>query len=229
MATLTRNSPSIPHTSFDLDAVARVTGLSASQLQRWDRSGFFRPSQADPNRRRPGSRIYSREDLVALRTIAKLREAGVPLRRIKTILDLMQPDENGNWPARGFWVVADRVYLSPLDAEVAAGRSGQMHGPATLDLTAVVADVTEAMARLSERRPEEIGRVVRRRGIMRGVPIIAGTRIPTKTVAWFHGHGYSLTEILDNYPRLTPRDVEAAIAFECERATLALEPALAHD
>jgi uncharacterized protein (DUF433 family) len=56
--------------------------------------------------------------------------------------------------------------------------------------------------------------VTRNRWIMSGVPIIAGTRIPTETIAWFHDNGYALDWILENFPRLTPEDVQAAIAFE---------------
>jgi uncharacterized protein (DUF433 family) len=70
--------------------------------------------------------------------------------------------------------------------------------------------------------------VIRRRAIMQGVPIIAGTRIPTETIAWFHDHGYSLGEILENYPRLTPQDVEAAIAFEDQHEKNSFAPTLVH-
>ena len=61
--------------------------------------------------------------------------------------------------------------------------------PTTIELKSVIADVAEAIERLRERRPEHIGQVTRNRGILGGVPIIAGTRIPTETIAWFHGHG----------------------------------------
>jgi uncharacterized protein (DUF433 family) len=105
------------------------------------------------------------------------------------------------------------VGRSPDDAPE-ADKGAARKRTTTIDMAAVAGEVEEAIRRLPERLPEEIGQVVRRRGIMRGVPIIAGTRIPTETIAWFHGHGYSLTEIIENFPRLTPRDVEAAIAFE---------------
>ena len=91
----------------------------------------------------------------------------------------------------------------------------------------MLVETDKAIGRLSERLPEEIGQVVRHRGIMQGVPIIAGTRIPTETIAWFHDHGYSLREILENFPRLTPEDVEAAIAFETQQEKT-LAPTLAH-
>jgi DNA-binding transcriptional MerR regulator len=205
---------SIPLTAFDIDTTARVTGLSVSNLQRWDRIGFFHPSLADPNRRRPGSRLYSRNDLKVLRTVARLREAGVPLAQIKPVLPLLALDhENGSWPSGAFHVIGRRIYRSPDDAPE-ADKGAARKRTTTIDMAAVAGEVEEAIRRLPERLPEEIGQVVRRRGIMRGVPIIAGTRIPTETIAWFHGHGYSLTEIIENFPRLTPRDVEAAIAFE---------------
>jgi uncharacterized protein (DUF433 family) len=102
------------------------------------------------------------------------------------------------------------------EAIEAANRTGQAR-PITIDLASVAVDVDEAIARLPERLPEEIGQVIRRRAIMRGVPIIAGTRIPTETIAWFHDQGYSLAWILKNYPRLTPRDVQAAVDYENAR------------
>jgi uncharacterized protein (DUF433 family) len=228
MATSVRNVASIPLTAFDIHAVARVTGLSISQLQQWDRTGFFHPSLADPNRRRPGSRIDSRNDVIVLRIIAKLRETGVPLARLKPVLDLLLSDrkEKATWPACAVDVVDKRIYVSKDDAIRAANQSGQMDEPTTIDLASVIAEVEEAVERLGERRPEQIGQVIRKRAIMGGVPIIAGTRIPTETIAWFHSNGYPLTEILANFPRLTPRDIEAAVAFETEREANTSEPIL---
>lgn len=88
--------------------------------------------------------------------------------------------------------------------------------PLTVDLDEVKALVEQDVRKLAERGPEEIGQVMRNRWIMSGVPIIAGTRIPTETIAWFHDNGYALDWILENFPRLTAEDIEAAIAFEKE-------------
>ncbi|MGH2615119.1 MAG: DUF433 domain-containing protein, partial [Thermomicrobiales bacterium] len=205
MGTTTRNGGTIPLTVFDIHAVSRVTGLSVPQLQRWDRTGFLHPSLADPNRRRPGSRIYVKSDVLTLAAIARMRAAGVPMRQIEPVLPLLAPDreEHGEWPARAFHIAANRVYLSQDEATEAANRAGQVR-PVTIDLASVAVDVDEAIARLPECLPEEIGQVMRRRAIMSGVPIIAGTRIPTETIAWFHDNGYTLDWVLENYPRLTP-------------------------
>jgi uncharacterized protein (DUF433 family) len=145
------------------------------------------------------------------------------------MLDMLVSDckVKDTWPTCAFHVVDKRIFLSWDDATTAAAQSAQ-HQPTTIDLASVIAEVEEAVARLGVRRPEQIGHVTRNRAIMGGVPIIAGTRIPAETIAWFHGNGYSLAEILANFPRLTPTDIEAAVAFEDERETNTSEPILVH-
>jgi uncharacterized protein (DUF433 family) len=228
MVTATHLAETIPLTALGIHHTARVTGLSVNQLQRWDRNGFFQPSFADPNRRRPYSRVYARNDVLALGMIARLREAGAPLTQIKPLLPLLAPDEHGDWLTRCFHVVGKRVYVSRDEAIAAARQRGEFAEPACIGTESVIFELKEAIARLQERQPEHIGRVTRNRGIMGGAPIIAGTRIPTETIAWFHSHGYSLTEILENFPRLTAKDVEAAVAFENEQRPKAPEPLLVH-
>jgi uncharacterized protein (DUF433 family) len=228
MDTVARNTGKIPLTAFDIEAAARVTGLSVSQLQRWDRSGFFHPSLADPNRRRPGSRIYSRDDLVALRAIATLRGARVPLSTLAALPRLLAQRANGEQPTRCLHVVGGRLFLSREEAIASTRRVGSQGELTTIDVESIAAEVESAIARLGERKPDEIGRVTRRRAIMDGVPIIAGTRIPTETIAWFHDHGYSLSDILENFPRLTAEDVNAALAFEHREVPNTPEPILAH-
>ena len=40
---------------------------------------------------------------------------------------------------------------------------------------------------------------------------LAGTRIPVHAIKSFHDHGYSVSEIIGEYPDLTSEDVEAAL------------------
>lgn len=209
---------------FTADTVARLTGLSVRQLQRWDRTGFFTPSLADPHRRRPHSRVYSFEDVVGLRTIATLRAEGVSFPELKKVRALFAPGANRGWSSRRFYVVGKHVFFTHGDAVVAAKPFGQQVVPAVLDLGRVAADVEEAVRQLPLRRPEQIGRVTRDRWIMNGVPVVAGTRIPTATIAWFARNGYDVDAILAEFPRLTPEDVRVAVAFE-EGATVGAEQA----
>jgi uncharacterized protein (DUF433 family) len=207
----------LPLVAFTTRLVADLTGLSVSQLQRWDRNGFFQPWRADPNRRRPHNRIYSLPDVVALRAIAELRKAGASFAEVRRVRNMLVPDESGDWPVRSFHVVGSHIFVSRDEALSAQGEGSRQGELVTVDLDEVTAIVEQGVRKLAERRPEEIGQVTRNRWIMSGVPIIAGTRIPTETVAWFHDNGYALDWILENFPRLTPEDVQAAIAFEKDR------------
>lgn len=203
-----------PLIAFTADTVARLTGLSIRQLHRWDRSGFFVPSFADPQRRRPHSRIYSFVDVVALCTIAKLRAEGVSFPDLRKVRRFFASGSNEDWAKRQFYVVGKRVFFSHEDAVLAARPLGQRLDRTILDLGGIANDVERAVRQLPDRAPSQIGQVTRDRLIMGGAPVIAGTRIPTATVDWFHRHGYGTEAILREFPRLTPVDVAAAIAFE---------------
>lgn len=49
--------------------------------------------------------------------------------------------------------------------------------------------------------------------IMGGSPCVRGTRIPTRAIRHFHEDGYTVAQIIGEYPSLTTEDVEAAIAY----------------
>ena len=50
-------------------------------------------------------------------------------------------------------------------------------------------------------------------GVMLGKPVIRGTRIPVELILRKLGEGATEQELLDGYPRLTPDDIRAAMAF----------------
>ena len=56
---------------------ARLTGCSTAQLDAWRRIGLLVPDDADP------AGPYSFRDLVALRMVASLLDAGLPMPRIR--------------------------------------------------------------------------------------------------------------------------------------------------
>lgn len=217
-----------PLIAFAVDTAAGLTGLSVRQLQRWDQTGFFQPWRADPNRRRPYSRIYSYDNVITLRMIARLREAGVSLASIKPVLPWLASNETANWSERCMFVVGNRVFLTREEAIGGADQAKQQGKLSAIPLGSVVAEVDAAVEQLRRRTPEQIGQVARNRGILRGAPTIAGTRIPTATIAWFHDNGYTLDWILKEFPRLTAEDVRVAVEFERDREVGSPEPVLAH-
>ena len=203
-----------PLIAFTSDTVSRLTGLSIRQLHYWDRTGFFVPAFADSNRRRPHSRVYSFVDLVGLRTIAELRAKGVSWPSLHKVHSFFRDQGNIDWAKRKFYVVGQSVFFTHDEAIIAARPLGQSVHPTMLDLGPIVEEVERAVQSLPIRTADQIGQVTNDRLIMNGEDIIAGTRIPTATIDWFHRHGYSSAEIQEEFPRLTAADIEVAINRE---------------
>jgi uncharacterized protein (DUF433 family) len=59
-------------------------------------------------------------------------------------------------------------------------------------------------------------RVTRNPQILRGKPIIRGTRVPVYLIVDFVAHGMTPAQIVEDYPDLTLEDVEAALAFAAQ-------------
>ena len=60
--------------------------------------------------------------------------------------------------------------------------------------------------------------------VMLGKPVIRGTRIPVELILRKLSEGADEAELLDAYPRLTPDDIRAALAYAAD--TLAHEETL---
>ncbi len=74
---------------FGVAAVLRLTGVSYRNLDYWARTALVR-SSIRPAAGKGSRRVYAFEDLVALRVVARLREAGVPLQAIRRAVRYLQ-------------------------------------------------------------------------------------------------------------------------------------------
>lgn len=52
--------------------------------------------------------------------------------------------------------------------------------------------------------------------VMLGKPVIKGTRIPVELILRKLGEGIAENELLDAYPRLTRKDIQAAMTYAAE-------------
>jgi DNA-binding transcriptional MerR regulator len=104
--------------SFSTAEAARLTGLSARQLDHWDRKGFLRPSLE----RASGygsTRRYSFADVVRLRVAARLRANGVGLARIRKCTEaLARLDPEADLGRARLMVVGSAVLWARTDREV---------------------------------------------------------------------------------------------------------------
>ena len=71
--------------AFNVHVARQVAGLTLRQVRYWDQKGLVKPSvQAATGR---GSRrLYSFEDLVELRIVARLRSSGISLQKIARVI-----------------------------------------------------------------------------------------------------------------------------------------------
>ena len=196
--------------AFSADTAANVTGFSVSQLQRWDRQGWFQPALADPDRRRPHSRIYSFGDLVNLRTLRLLHERGVPIVKLRKAWRYLSEGGFANLPSTRLYVANGDVYIKHEDATIAASRAGQAALPEVVELVPIIAEMRDRVRALSERTPEQVGRAERTPFIVNGEEVFAGTRIPVSVITAFLKQGWAWKDILQEYPRLREADLAYA-------------------
>jgi DNA-binding transcriptional MerR regulator len=93
---------------YRVPEVCRIIGISYRQLDYWARTELVRPSIQDAQ----GSgtqRLYSFQDLVELRVIKKLLDAGVSLQRVRKAVEYLQ---NSKTSATGVTLMSDgnRIY-----------------------------------------------------------------------------------------------------------------------
>jgi DNA-binding transcriptional MerR regulator len=198
--------------AFSEDKVEQLTGLSIAQLRYWDRTGFFAPAYADENRRTPYSRIYSFKDLLALRVLNVLRnQYNVPLQHLRKVAERLSHLEDDKWTATTLYVLNRKVVWQEGNAHVEIVSRQYVMG---ISLAIVVEDTKRDVAKLRQRSADQIGHVSRSRYVSHNAWVISGTRIPTATIRRFSEAGYSVEQIIAEYPDLTPADVKAALDHE---------------
>ena len=199
--------------AFTADEVAKLTGMSPSSLRNWDDAGFFRPRFAGDDRRASYSRIYSFKDVVGLRVLKLLRsQYKIPLGHLRDVAGELEHYSADPWSEIRLYVLGREVcFREPETGQQRGVLSGQY---ALLPLEDVARDMRTRIAELRARDASDVGRIERRRNIVGNAPVVAGTRIPVSALRNFADAGYSVEEIMAEYPSLTREDVEAALRYD---------------
>ncbi len=211
-------SPTVVVAAFSEEQVQRLTGISKTQLRYWDRTNFFTPSYADADRRQAYSRIYSFRDVVCLHVLNELRNnSRVSLPHLRDVKEKLAHMGDDMWATTTLYVLNRRVVF---DNPKTSRREEIVSGQSVLQipLKVVRGKMEDAVKILWMRDKSKVGTVERLRNVARNQPVIAGTRIPIRAIKNFADAGYSVKEILAEYPDLTSRDVEAALAYKPEKA-----------
>jgi uncharacterized protein (DUF433 family)/DNA-binding transcriptional MerR regulator len=195
--------------AFTDDMASRLTGLGVGQLRAWDKAGLISPSLADANRRLPYSRIYSFRDIVSLRIIASLKQKhGVSTQHLKQVASRLRDLGEHAWSETTLYVLNKRVvFEEPTSGDLQEVVSGQrvFKIPLKVATTNAEADVE----RLFRRPSESFGELNSERFIMGGEQVLAGTRIPARTILSYLELGLPDSRILEDYPDLEQSDIDA--------------------
>lgn len=201
--------------AFSEEQTARLTGVTVSQLRYWASTDFFVPSfQRDTL----VGRIYSFRDIVELRVLNMLRNqflVSLPhLRDVKVKLEQLSDER---WTGTRLWVLNRKVvWQEPGSDRPREVVSGQYVVPVVL--SEVMAQTQTDIRELNARSAEKLGQVERSRLVNHNDPVIAGTRIRVRAITRFHDAGYTVDQILHEYPDLTEQDVQAALEYGDQRA-----------
>lgn len=204
--------------AFSEEQAARVTGLSKRQLRYWATTGFFKPSFVEDNPRLPNSRFYSFKDMVALRTLERLRvQNDVPLQHLRKVAESLSHLKDELWTATTLYVLNRRVIL--VNSETGQPEevvSGQF--VLGIPLRDIIDETRDNVAKLRQRPPDSIGKLRKHRSIGRNAWSVAGTRIAVDSIRRLHEDGYSANRIIEEYPDLTPEDIDAALHHDKSKA-----------
>jgi uncharacterized protein (DUF433 family) len=200
--------------AFTEDHVAKLTGVSKRQLRYWDRDNFFTPSLAYEDRSRPYSRLYSFRDVVCLKILNVLRnDVGVSLTHLKGVKERLAHLGDDLWSKTTLYVLKKKVVFdNPKTKAKEEIVSGQ--GVLQIPLKVVTGNMEEAVRALNHRDESVIGKFEKRRGFAHNQLVVAGTRIPVRSIKAFADAGYSASQIQTEYPSLTIDDIKAAIEYD---------------
>jgi DNA-binding transcriptional MerR regulator len=198
--------------AFTEEEVQRLTGISLRQLRYWKRTSFFTPSLTVELIEGEETRLYSFRDLVCLQVLDRLRNAsGVSLQHLRDVKDRLSDLGDDVWAKTTLYVLKKRiVFHNPETGSKEEVLTGQ--GVLSIPLEIVRADMERSVRNLRTRSVDTVGRVQTRKGLAKSKPVVAGTGIQVASIKAYAEAGYSIRKILEEYPALTERDVEAALA-----------------
>ena len=132
--------------------VCKLIGITYRQLDYWARTGLLRPSLADA--RGSGSkRLYSYRDVLELKVIKQLLDAGVSLQSARRAVDCLRQELATDVASAKLVLCGTRSVLARSNGEVVdllAGGQGVFN---IVPLSGVVEELDAAIVELGRRQP----------------------------------------------------------------------------
>lgn len=199
--------------AFTEEEAQRLTRISLRQLRYWRRTSFFLPSLEIEMGDDEPTRLYSFRDLISLQVLYRLRNEKVSLQHLRDVKESLADLGDDVWAKTTLYVLKRKVvFHNPATGQREEVLSGQ--GVLSIPLEIVRTDMERSVRELRTRSAETYGKVHTVKGLARSRPVVAGTGIQVASIKAFVEAGYSVQQILQEYPTLTERDVEAALAHD---------------
>ena len=90
--------------------VCTVVGITYRQLDYWARTGLLQPSLAKA-RGSGTQRLYSFGDIVQLRVVKRLLDAGMSLKKIRSAMDILRDQLNSDQPLTDVTLLSDGITI----------------------------------------------------------------------------------------------------------------------
>ena len=107
----------MPEQGFRGPQTCKIVGISYRQLDYWTRTGLVAPSIQEAK----GSgtqRLYSFNDLLQLKVVKNLTDAGASLQKVRQAIDYVRENLDDEWSRLTIVTDGSGVYACTLDAEV---------------------------------------------------------------------------------------------------------------
>lgn len=187
--------------SYEPRLTAALSGVTPGQLSYWRRSAKGRAPVLVPEYATPRRSLYSFRDVIALRTVAYLREES-SLQRIRLALETLRN-------------LGESDHLSNYRLVATGGTIALLAGDEAVDLIDrpghhLIADFVEVLRPFTNRRGDRIPdfqhpreNIEIREDVMGGFPVIRGTRVPYDLVADLLEDGLKPDDLDSFYPSVS--------------------------
>jgi DNA-binding transcriptional MerR regulator len=143
--------------------VCKIVGITYRQLDHWDRTGLVRPSLALA-RGSGTQRLYSYRDVVVLRIIKQLLEAGVTLQRARKAIDFFRESVGDDLASASLVLGASDSVLARNGEELLDLLRGGQGVFNVIPLSGVVVDLDSRILELGGGAQEASGSAAERPG-----------------------------------------------------------------
>jgi DNA-binding transcriptional MerR regulator len=135
--------------------VCALVGITYRQLDYWARTGLLRPSIADA-RGSGTQRLYSYTDVLELKVIKQLLDAGISLQRARRAVECLRDGLGADLPSANLVLVGTDSVLARSDGDVVDLLKGGQGVLNIVPLSGVVEELDAAIVELgSHRRGDE--------------------------------------------------------------------------